>query len=200
MRSTEALVPTGAPARPKVRAGVIADGRRLQRRRRLRAALAAFALAAVAAGGAALLLRGGDGPTTRPAASRPVPVAPGRLLTRMPYLGLACRLPNAVACDRVGLAVWLRHPAVSVTAAIAGRGLTLDDPEWSGGARTGRRTLFAGFLQPAGLVERLHVHPDRRGRWIGRDAPSPVVRLTVHRAAGPDAVTQLAVPLMAGWG
>src|SRR3954453_23491694 len=61
--------------------------------------------------------------------------------------------PNSFACDRVGLAVWLREPAVKVDAEIAGQRLQLDDPEWSGPAKEGQRAEFAGFLQPAGLID-----------------------------------------------
>ena len=75
------------------------------------------------------------------------------LLSRDPYMGVSCRIPNSFACDRVGLAVWLREPAARVEAAIAGRELELDDPEWSGPAEHGERRMFAGFLQPAGLID-----------------------------------------------
>jgi hypothetical protein len=64
-------------------------------------------------------------------------------------MAVACHIPNSIACDRVGLAVWLRHPALSISATIAGAPLQLNNPDWSGPARHGRRRMFAGFLHPA---------------------------------------------------
>jgi hypothetical protein len=76
-------------------------------------------------------------------------------------MGVSCRTPNSFACDRVGLAVWLREPAVRVDAAIADQELEPDDPEWSGPAEDGERRMFAGFLQPAGLIDGpLQLTPD----------------------------------------
>ena len=68
-----------------------------------------------------------------------------------------------VACDRVGLAVWLRRPALAVTATINGESLKLD---WAGDrpprfASHRPRTAVDGFLQPAGLTTRLHMTPRR---------------------------------------
>jgi hypothetical protein len=114
-------------------------------------------------------------------------------------MGVACRVANSIACDRVGLAVWLRRPAVSVDATIAGRRLKLDDPSWSGRAREGLRTMFAGFLQPAGLAQ-LRVRPNASGRWYGVNAPSPTVRVWIDYGHGRYAATDVSVLLTAGWG
>ena len=138
-------------------------------------------------------------PPARPAA-RAVPAH--ELLERPPYLGVSCRRPNGVLCDRVGLAVWLRRPALRVDAEIDGRRFALDDPKWSGAARRGRRRAFAGFLEPAGLTSRdgaLAVRV-RDGRWEGDPPVSAPVRLWVTVA--PDRVqgTGLPVELHAGWG
>jgi hypothetical protein len=81
------------------------------------------------------------------------------VLSKSPYMGVSCRVPSSIACDRVGLAVWLKHPAVSVTAKINGAALLLDS---YGAAAVGApvpRRQFTGFLQPAGIVSRLHVRP-----------------------------------------
>src|SRR5271167_4545267 len=43
-------------------------------------------------------------------------VAASSVLSKSPYLGVRCSIANSIACDRVGLAVWLKRPAVSVTA------------------------------------------------------------------------------------
>jgi hypothetical protein len=152
--------------------------------------------------------------TTRDSGSTPEPtrlvalspaavpaLSPASVLAHDPYLGVACGVPNWIGCDRIGLAVWLRRRAISVRATVAGQGLRLDDRTWSGPARRGHRTMFAGFLQPAGLIERLHVRPDDgASRWLGSDAPQPIVRLWIDYGAGRRAETQLRVGLNAGWG
>ena len=152
-------------------------------------ALAAAAVAAVAAGIAA------------PAAAAP-PVPPRTLLARAPSLGVACRVANSIACDRVGLAVWLRRPARAVTATIAGRPVTLDDRAWSAPARRGLRRMFAGFLHPAGLRDGALavVTEDGRDRFTGRHPVRATVVLWVRDARGRIARTRLCVELRAGWG
>src|SRR5438270_737090 len=60
----------------------------------------------------------------------PIPTA-DRVFSKDPYMGVACHVANSIACDRVGLAVWLRRPAIAVSASIAGAILKLDDPQWS---------------------------------------------------------------------
>ena len=76
---------------------------------------------------------------------------------------------------------------------------------------------FAGYLQPAGITSRLHIHPvngnvlvTKHGRthvtishqmWFGQtNAQAPEVRVTVHYADGQTVITQLRVGLSAGWG
>jgi hypothetical protein len=84
-------------------------------------------------------------------------VAPATVLSRSPYTGVACPQPNAIACGRVGLAIWLKRPAISVNATIAGQALELN---WFGEERVAGnkpRTAFDGYLQPAGLTTRLHL-------------------------------------------
>jgi hypothetical protein len=156
------------------------------------AALAGVVLAATAGDGSA---------PKRPAIAPPTPAAaeavPSRaLLPREPYLGVSCRRPNSIACDRVGLAVWLRSPARAVEAEIDGRRVALDDRESSAPP-----TMFAGFLQPAGLSDgELRVRPDAGpGRWIGRRPVSARVRLWVTGEHG-TMTTSLVVGLHAGWG
>jgi hypothetical protein len=50
-------------------------------------------------------------------------------------MGVSCPIPNSFACDRVGVAVWLREPALSVDAAIAGREVQLMIPSGVGQSR-----------------------------------------------------------------
>jgi len=132
----------------------------------------------------------------------PATVSHGEVLKRQPYMGVSCPASNSFTCDRVGLAVWLEEPATQVEAAIAGLPLTLDDPDWSGPADHGERTMFAGFLQPAGLVDGALAltEDDGPGRWIGHEPVSAPVELTITRADGGVSTTRLEVSLSAGWG
>ncbi len=103
------------------------------------------------------------------------------LFSKDPYMGVACHVPNVIACDRVGLGVWLRRPAIAVDATIAGAPLNLNDPQWSGPIRARRRTMFAGFLQPAELTIRRQVIPGSKTPvWLGNDAPH-TARTVPHR-------------------
>src|SRR4051794_14398164 len=102
------------------------------------AGLAAAALAAVSAVALAL--------------APPANVVPAKtVFSKSPYMGVSCSTPNSTACDRFGLAVWLRRPAVAVDAEVGGRWLSLDDQQWSGPVRHHKRKMFAGFMHHAGL-------------------------------------------------
>jgi hypothetical protein len=188
-----------------------------RRRRRRRRGVVLLLAAAVIALLAAMLPSG----THRRAASGstprgPVEVAPSRVLARGPYMGVRCPIANSIACDRVGLAVWLKAPAQSVTATVAGAPLALhrrgdvlvtsDQP----------RREFDGFLRPAGIVSRLHVRPQngdsvvtRHGRarviprhrmWYGEGHPTALVRLVIRDRSGRTMTTHLRVGLSTGWG
>ena len=62
------------------------------------------------------------------------------------YLGLACNRVAVHRCDRVGLAVWLAHPATGVTAIADGVSVRLRPH--SGGTGSYRRRLFwQGFFR-----------------------------------------------------
>jgi hypothetical protein len=165
----------------------------------------------------------GGGHPTHEVRGSPVPrppllvVAPATVLSQGPYMGVDCPQPNAISCDRVGLAIRLRQPAVSVAATIAGQSLKLDwfgeEPRFT--SKT-PRTEFDGYLQPAGLTTRLHVKPTegtsldpvcgcRIGPiWIssGRDEshPEPLVRLEIQYPNRTRVLTQLHVHLSDGWG
>jgi hypothetical protein len=187
--------------------GVIKEARRRQRRRRLAVAftlLAASGLTITIAFGA----RGGATPRhpqlrSRPGRTSGAITPPAAVFVQDPYMGVACHIPNSITCDRVGLAVWLRRPAITITATIAGAPLKLNDPGWSYVAHYGRKTVYvyAGFLQPAGLVTRLHITPEANtSTWLGSNAPSPIVRFRIDYGHGNIAVTQEHVWLSAGWG
>jgi hypothetical protein len=157
-------------------------------------AIRALVVAAAAAGIAAP-------PAAAPATPAPT-VPPRTLLARAPSLGVSCGEPNSIACDRVGVAVWLRRPARAVTATVGGRRVALDDRAWSGPARHGLRRMFVGFLHPAGLRDGpLAVVADGgRDRWTGRHSVRATVVLWVRDARGRIARTRVCVDLRPGWG
>ncbi len=66
-------------------------------------------------------------------------------LPREPYVGVRCRVPNTVSCDRIGVAVWLSGDARSVAATLAGRTIELAPP--ADGA-----DYWVGDIRGAGLV------------------------------------------------
>ena len=170
------------------------------RHRQWRRWTAISAIGAVVVLAAVVVLRHASAPPpTAPVTS----AAPGRVFSQAPYMGVACPVANSIACDRVGLAVWLRRPAVTVSATLAGRPLALN---WHGdtppaSAPQHVRAAFDGYLQPAGIVSRLHVAPEAGGRrWYGDGAPSPLVRFRIDYGHGTVVLTQEHVMLAAGWG
>jgi hypothetical protein len=97
---------------------------------------------------------------TRQPASQPRP-APARhaVFVQDAYMGVACHIANSIACNRVGLAVWLARPA-TVTATIEGASCRLDDPTWSHATHEGGKPLYVYAGLP--LARRAH-HPPARG-------------------------------------
>jgi hypothetical protein len=161
----------------------------------------AFAAFLIVAGATACVVaiaaRLGD--TTRaPAPARHEPpraARAGALFTQRPQLGVACRVPNSIRCDRVALAVWLRRPADSVRAAIAGRRFRLEYQD-----STTPERMYTGYLHPAGLADGpLRVPFTAGGRWFGEGNVSARVRIRVE-AGGRATTTVVRVPLRAGWG
>jgi hypothetical protein len=178
---------------PDVRFGVIDDARRRQRRRWVGwIAVGLVALVAL------VLALDRPAPDRPPAPVRPVHFVPaGRLLSREPYMGIACTTPNSTACDRMGLGVWLKRPALAVTAEIRGRRFSLSDRSLSTPIRNHRRRDFAGYLRGAGLRRTYHLPK----YWIGaKPSVHQLVRLRIDYGNGPLVETQLRVWLMAGWG
>jgi hypothetical protein len=105
-------------------------------------------------------------------------------LARPPYVGLACRAP----CTRVGIAVWLRQPALGVTARLAGQPRQLH-----GGGLGGKGPRYwEGYVH----LPNLRVP---RG-WNGTH---PSVRLTLRlaiRHKSGKTVETVRVQLHSGWG
>ena len=160
-------------------------------------AFAAFLIVASATAAAlAFVASTGDPPGAgTPRAAPAQPVRADAVFGRRPQLGVACRVPNSIRCDRVGFAVWLRRPAGSVRAAIAGRRFPLRYQE----APT-RERMYEGFLRPAGLADGpLRVPFTARGKWFGESGPSARVRIWIE-ADGRTRATTVRVPLRAGWG
>jgi hypothetical protein len=184
--------------------GVIKDARRRQRRRRSLIA----ALLLVAALGATIgwthRHTATVPPVSRQTSAPPLPsVAPRVAFWHEPYMGVACRTPNSIACDRVGLAVWLRRPAVAVTASIAGTTLRLRTGPYSLSQWRYRpkRTGFTGYLHPAGLLTSFHVTPQPGTfTWFGESRPDPMIRFRIDFGHGNVVTTRQHVPLAAGWG
>jgi hypothetical protein len=186
--------------------GVIEEARRRQRARRV--GFAGVALTAALVGIIGFFGSGGGTGKVQPQhrsgsqAGSSSPKAPANLFTQEPDMGVACRVPNSIACDRIGLAVWLRRPAIAVNATIAGSRLNLNDPAWSGPLRNGRRSMFAGFLQPAGLLNgSLKVRPDHgRYHWIGSHPLFANVRIVADYGDGHTSSVSVRVQVRAGWG
>jgi hypothetical protein len=120
-----------------------------------------------------------------------------RVLRREPYLGVSCPTANSFACDRVGLALWLRGGARHVSAHIAGRALRLAQSDWRGD-----EPPWIGYMRPAGMLDGgLRVTPDRgRLHWEGRHPRDAHLVIDVTRRDGSKLRTRLTVPLRAGWG
>jgi hypothetical protein len=200
---TIAPQPSAAPVDDAAEA-LFEEARQRARRRRRRRAAAAAALPLLVVATVLVLQPDGSNRARKPPRPQPLGVRPQTVLARVPYVGVACvGHPNSIACDRVGVAVWLLRPARRVTATIGGRSVVLDDREWSGPKRHGNRRMFAGFLQPAGLLPggALEVQPDAgRYFWEGSHPVSGLLRLVIAYADGRERATALNVELSPGWG
>ena len=106
-------------------------------------------------------------------------------------MGVSCTVPNSARCDRIGLAVWLKRPAVDVRARIHGHYFSLERQAWN------RKPEFDGYLPHAGLRRVYHVP----AHWIGANpSPHPFVRLQIDSGHAALVETHVRVWLMAGWG
>ena len=177
--------------------------------RRGRAAIAAVLLVAVAAvvvahRGRVDQPRSANPPATPVVRLPPAPyVTPHVAFWQDPYMGVACPVPNSIACDRVGLAVWLRRPAVSVAATVAGVIIHLHTGPRNPAYRTNRpvRAGFGGYLQPAGLGSKFHMKTTPgEPLWFGERPPTPLVRFRIDYGDGNVVATHERVMIMAGWG
>ena len=173
-------------------AGVISDARGRQRRRLIHITLVALCIGA----GAGLIVSRTQSPPGRPLTVSPARrVAPAAVHAEAPDMGVACRLR---VCDWIGLAVWLRQPAVAVSATIAGRPMRL--AMTNAYPRPGARATFVGYLRPFRLVTHAHLAVGSGPTTWSSNWPMPAVQLRIRYRGGSILVTRLAVPLQPGWG
>src|SRR5579875_1079089 len=166
------------------------EARSRQRKRRRRLAWSLVGVLACAIVVRAAIVRS----QSTPRYSRTITtVSPSAAFAQAPYMGVRCPQANSIACDRVGLAIWLRRPAVHVQGTIAGQRVVLD---WFGDQhRVGRvpaRRELDGYLQPAHIVTRLGVHPSPASRWYGGTTgaqPAPLVRHAITLTDGQRLIT-----------
>lgn len=177
------------------------------RRKRRRNLLIALWLVTVAVLGGLLVGRSGRspaGPESQPIGSGYVVESPSRLFSQAPYMGVHCPVANSIACDRVGLAINLRQPARAVVAFIDGRQLKMNRFGDVIDSSTAPRKEFDGYLQPAGIESRMHVHPAPGSDFWAPDArysaPSAKVLLLIDYGGGRLVFTRARVSLSAGWG
>ncbi len=119
------------------------------------------------------------------------------------YMGVRCRTPNSVRCDRVGLAIWLARPAERLVAWVEGRRIELVSP---GEFVPGKGTGWEGELHPAGLrdasgplaVAREPGEPD--DYWSGRKPVEAKIRLRALYPDGTSATRTIRALLHPGWG
>jgi hypothetical protein len=106
----------------------------------------------------------------------PAARAPRRLQsTAFPFLGIACRSPNSIACDRVGVGVNI-DAATLVIVEVAGRFVTLSPP-----SDAPNDHLWLGYLYRAGLRHGpldVHISPHAT-RWFGTPEVQPPVTVDV---------------------
>lgn len=208
-------VSTALPRSRTTLKAIIEEARRRARKRRLIYTAATATLLLTTA--IVLALSHGSGRVSdhRPPSPGRVGPAAHLALKRQPYIGVSCRTPNSIACDRVGLAIWLRRPVTRLTATINGRTVAMGLP--CGSARYRETctsycqhvardqpcgTFFECFLRPAGLINGpLKVKPDRgRYHWIGKHGTAGLVRMTATYRDGTTAELNVRAPVMPGWG
>ena len=175
--------------------GVI-DRARARQRRRLGIAAVIATCAAVAV--SLIIGRIGDLWTGRaPTLSVPSQVAPAGVFSQAPDMGVAC---HSGACDSVGLAVWLRRPAVSVSATIAGHRFDLTTGQARPFAPQTPRKMFVGYLAPLQLATGMRLVNGPPSTWPTANSPHPLVLLRITYRSGRMVMTRLRVPVQPGWG
>ena len=129
------------------------------------------------------------------------------VLPRQPYLGVACSTANSIACDRVGVAVWLSKPAARLTVTVAGRPIVMRAATTTCTPRQTRRRIrcgtdFVGYLHPAGLLHgprRINTHGNN-DYWASSEVAWAPVKITAHYPNGSSATVTVRPTLNPGWG
>ena len=129
-------------------------------------------------------------------------------LPKPPGIGVACpMMANSIACDRVGIAVWMSTtPALPahLVATIGDRSVELHDQTDAAycASKQPCSHFYTGYLHHAGLLNgTLKVRPDQgRYRWYGRHPVTAALRITATTPNGARAVTTRRVELAPGWG
>jgi len=129
------------------------------------------------------------------------------VLPRQPYVGVACSTANSIACDRVGVAVWLSKPAARLTVTVAGQPIVMRAATTTCTTRQTRQrvrcgTDFVGYLHPAGLLHgprRIDTHGSK-DYWAGSQAAWAPIRITAHYPDGASATVTVRPTLNPGWG
>jgi hypothetical protein len=108
-------------------------------------------------------------------------------------VGVACRAPNSIACERIGVGVWIWHRATRVLAELGGRMISLS------GSGPG---LWQGYLYGAGqrrgpLAPRV---PAGRTHWIGDPPLCVALKLFVFLRGGAERTVSTSVLLHPGFG
>jgi hypothetical protein len=93
----------------------------------------------------------------------------------LPFLGIACGIPNSIACDRIGVGVNLRERAALVAVHVNDRLVTLSPP------LDPPDDLWLGYLSNAGLTHGPHAIglPPGDPWWFGNPEVDPRVLVTV---------------------
>lgn len=191
-----ASAPVSLAADPRSRLRALFDEAWRRARRRRLGTLSAVGILVLALAGI-MAFRGSE-PRDRARSASPRPAV--LALPKPPGIGVACpAAPNSIACDRVGIAVWLAHVPKRVNAVIGGHSVRLR------AAQPHSRDcpcFFTGYLQPAGLLDgALRVTPDAgRYRWYGRHPVTATMRITAITANGARAISTRRVELAPGWG
>src|SRR5579863_8630503 len=153
----------------RLNAGLIARARARRRRRVAWLAAAAAVLAVTLIGAGTFADGGGQAPVHR--------LSPSALLAQPPDIGITGCVGG---CDRIGLAVWLRGPARSVSAIVTGRGVTLRArlaAAYEPGPAT-RRWMFIGYLHAPSVFtqERVTLGPGDLWAQPSSFLPTPRVQ------------------------
>lgn len=161
---------------------VIRDARRRQFRRRLVLGVALATGIACALYFGLFRAGGGAGSGSQASSGPALPLT----LPRTPYAGLACG--NAAGpCDRVGLAIWVRHPARSVTAVVHGQTIRLSTAA-GGSAAYAKNFFWQGFFHDPYVAD------------LASGGGNMLVRIRVVSAAGSLLVGRTTVYVSQGYG